>query len=120
MAKCGVHFRGADNKRVGTLGAIGGWDQMRSRMVGDAEGRPMIVCFNTCAASIRTIPVLQHDPDRPEDVNTESEDHAADEWRYACMSRPYVRTKKLPAAKLGFTDYTIPKGSEIAGDWIAY
>ena len=42
------------------------------------------------AASIRTIPALQHDPARPEDVNTESEDHAGDEWRYACMSRPFV------------------------------
>lgn len=29
--------------------------------------------------------------ERPEDVNTEFEDHAADEWRYACMSRPFVR-----------------------------
>ena len=31
----------------------------------------------------------------------ESEDHAADEWRYACMSRPFVpvpvaRTRSVP------------------------
>ena len=25
---------------------------------------------------------------KPEDVDTELEDHAADEWRYMCMSRP--------------------------------
>jgi hypothetical protein len=25
---------------------------------------------------------------RPEDLNTELEDHVADEWRYMCMSRP--------------------------------
>ena len=36
----------------------------------------MIYCFSTHAASISTIPALQHDPARPEDVNTESEDHA--------------------------------------------
>ena len=24
------------------------------------------------------------------------EDHAADEWRYACMSRPYTRPKPVP------------------------
>ena len=47
---------------------------------------PMIYCFATCAASIRTIPALQHDVTKMEDVNTEGEDHAADEWRYACMS----------------------------------
>ena len=76
------------------------WDQLRSRLVGQ-DGRPMIYCFSTHAASIRTIPALQHDPARPEDVNTESEDHAADEWRYACMSRPFVpvpvaRTRSVP------------------------
>jgi hypothetical protein len=33
-------------------------------------------------------------------VDTEAEDHAGDETRYACMSRPYVRTKeKEPKGK---------------------
>jgi hypothetical protein len=44
--------------------------------------------FSTCTEAIRTIPLLQHDQDRPEDLDTESEDHAADSVRYACMSRP--------------------------------
>jgi hypothetical protein len=83
-------FRKADNRRVPDRGAMGGWDQMRARMVGDADGRPMIYCFSTCVDSIRTIPALQHDLDRPEDLDTDGEDHAADEWRYACMSRPYM------------------------------
>jgi hypothetical protein len=34
----------------------------------------MIVTFATCTDSIRTIPILQHDPDRPEDVMSDSED----------------------------------------------
>jgi hypothetical protein len=85
-------FRRADNARVAAKGAMGGWDQMRSRMMGE-NGRPMIYCFSNCLDSIRTIPLLQHDENRVEDVNTDSEDHAADEWRYACMSRPYVRPK---------------------------
>jgi hypothetical protein len=42
--------------------------------VGDGDGRPMIVTFATCTDSIRTIPILQHDPDRPEDVMSDSED----------------------------------------------
>src|SRR5262249_58908427 len=82
-------FLAADNSRVPQRGAMGGWDQMRSRLVGQ-DGRPMIYCFSTCAASIRTIPALQHDPARPEDVNAESEDHAADEGRDAGMSRPFA------------------------------
>lgn len=99
MASKGVVFRRADNKRVSQAGAMGGWDQMRSRLVGDADGNPMIFCFSTCKDSIRTIPALQHDATRPEDLDTDGEDHAADEWRYACMSRPYVRTKESQKPK---------------------
>lgn len=98
--KCAA-FREADNTRVPTIGtkdrrgAMGGWDQMRQRMIG-ANGRPMLYTFSTCLASIRTIPVLQHDPDRAEDLDTNSEDHAADDWRYACSSRPWLKSKPEP------------------------
>ena len=105
MATKGVHFSPADNKRVAQAGAMGGWDQMRARLKGDADGRPMIVCFSTCTDSIRTIPVLQHDQNRAEDLDTEAEDHAADEWRYACMSRPWIRGAPV-APKKKVSDYT--------------
>lgn len=81
----------ADNKRTPGRGRMGGWDSMRHRMTPRPDnGRPMIYCFDTCKDSIRTIPVLQHAENMPEDLDTDGEDHAADEWRYACMSRPYV------------------------------
>jgi hypothetical protein len=85
-----VHFRPADNKRVPQRGAMGGWDQMRARLKGDGDGRPMLYTFSTCVDFIRTVPALQHDLDRPEDIDTDGEDHAGDEARYACMSRPWV------------------------------
>jgi hypothetical protein len=96
MMARGVAFRRADNKRVSQLGALGGWDQMRSRLIGDTDGRPMLYTFSTCTHFIRTVPALQHDPDRPEDVDTDGEDHAADEGRYACMSRPYQPAAPVP------------------------
>jgi len=98
-----VTFRPADNKRVSQKGALGGWDQMRGRMKGDGE-RPALFVFSTCNDFIRTVPLLQHDADRPEDLDTESEDHVADEARYACMSRPYIREvkKKEPVRELSF------------------
>jgi hypothetical protein len=37
---------------------------------------------------------MQHDQARPEDMDSNLEDHAADEWRYACMSRPWIKTVK--------------------------
>jgi hypothetical protein len=92
LRKSGFHR--ADNKRVTERGAMGGWDQMRSRLVGDADGRPMLYVFKTCTDFIRTVPSLQHDPDKPEDLDTEGEDHVADEARYGCMSRPWVPHKQ--------------------------
>jgi len=94
MGERKVYFRPADNARVAPVGAMGGWDQMRARLVGDDDGRPMIVCFSTCPDSIRTIPAMQHDQARPEDMDSNLEDHAADEWRYACMSRSWIKTMK--------------------------
>ena len=98
---------------------MGGWDQMRARLVGDRDGRPLIVTFATCIDSIRTIPFLQHDPDKLEDVMTDSEDHAADEWRYACMSRPFVPTieQRKPEE---ITGYKLMRDSVRPGDWVTY
>ena len=110
-------FHAADNARVPKMGAMGGWDQLRSRLVG-SDDVPMIYCFSTCDDSIRTLPALQHDPTNAEDVNTESEDHAPDEWRYACMSRPYHPTVKkvTKAVTIGYAPHKRPG----AGDWITY
>lgn len=92
IAKNRAPFRGADNARVPQKGAMGGWDQMRQRLVGDGD-RPMLFYFSTCRDSIRTIPAMQHDADRPEDIDTNTEDHAADDSRYACMSRPWAKSQ---------------------------
>lgn len=104
--RMGIPFRRADNKRVSSRGAMGGWDQMRNRMKGE-DDRPMLYCFDTCIDSIRTIPVLQHDEKKPEDLDTTAEDHAADEWRYACMSRPYMRllSSEDKHENDGYTDF---------------
>lgn len=101
----GCSWKKADNKREA------GWAQMRMLMGNvplllDDTGKPdvtgprtdaMIFCLETCEDSIRTIPTLQHDEDKAEDLDTEAEDHAADDWRYGVMSRPWI--KYAPAAK---------------------
>ena len=88
-----IYFRRADNSRQP------GWDQMRYRLNGE-DGRPMIYCFDTCIDSIRTIPVIQHDTRKPEDLDSSAEDHALDDWRYACMSRPWAPAIKIEGKKL--------------------
>jgi hypothetical protein len=83
-------WRRADNKRKA------GAEQLRQRLVG-YDGVPMLYIADCCEDTIRTLPVLQHDETDPEDVDTESEDHAYDETRYAVMSRPWIPHKPLPA-----------------------
>jgi hypothetical protein len=102
MARSKVGFAPADNTRVPQRGAMSGCNQVRQRLRGDADGRAMMVFFSTCKDSIRTLPVLQHDHDRPEDVDTESEDHAPDEIRYACNSRPLPEKPKEKFKNLTF------------------
>lgn len=97
MMERGVMFRRADNTRVSPdKGKLGGWDMVRARLHGDGEV-PMLFVFSTCKDFIRTFPVLQHDRDRPEDLDTDQEDHAADDCRYACLSRPWIPKAKAEA-----------------------
>lgn len=93
MMLAGCNWWRADNKRVP------GWAQVRTRLVGQ-DGVPMIYFLESCVDAIRTLPVLQHDETNPEDVDTEGEDHAGDDIRYACMSRPWQPIIEEPAGPL--------------------
>lgn len=78
-----VFFSKGDHAR------IPGWQMCHNYLQFDTDGYPRFYVFDTCRDFIRTIPTLIHDEHNPEDMETKiSEDHAADEWRYICMSRP--------------------------------
>ncbi len=106
MAARGVIWVHADNKRVARDGAMGGWDQLRQRLKG-FDGRPGIFFFPQCAHVIRTLPTMQHDPNRPEDLDTTAEDHAVDACRYGVMSRPFVKDAPEKPAPTYPTQMTI-------------
>lgn len=86
----GIPWTGADNSR------IAGWDQVRSRLIG-MDGKPALYVFSTCTNLIRTLPALQHDTLKPEDLDSDGEDHAADTLRYLCMGRPWKAPLPSPA-----------------------
>ena len=77
-----VFFDKGDNQR------IAGWMQMHYRMAFDDNGYPMMYVFKNCKAFIRTIPLMMFDETHVEDLDTDLEDHVADESRYFCMSHP--------------------------------
>jgi hypothetical protein len=87
-------FRRADNARTSRDKRMGGWDQVRARLKGTPEGHPMLFIFSTCRDLIRTLPMMQHDEHNPEDLDTDGEDHAVDDCRYACLSRPYLQRSR--------------------------
>lgn len=95
VAECagneGIYFSPGDNER------IAGWMQVHYRLAFDENGFPMMYVFENCKAFIRTIPALQYDDYKVEDLDTDGEDHVADEVRYFCMSRPIKpRTPSKP------------------------
>lgn len=81
-AKHQVYFSRGDNAR------IPGWLQCQYRLAFDKNGFAMMYVFENCKDFARTIPTLVYDERKVEDLNTDGEDHIADEWRYFCMSRP--------------------------------
>ena len=81
MIGAGTVWARADNKR------IPGWQQMHQRFQANP---PMLYITENCEHTIRCISSVQHDVDKPEDLDTEGEDHAVDETRYAVNSRPPI------------------------------
>jgi hypothetical protein len=78
----GIATRPADKDRVN------GWQRFRHWLGTAPDGTPWLQSSPTCRYFNRTIPALVSDETRPEDVDTDGEDHAADEARYFVMSRP--------------------------------
>lgn len=90
-----VNFEPGDNTR------LPGWMQCHYRLAFDDEGLPMVYFFNTCKDAIRTLPLLQYDEHKPEDLDTSQEDHFADSFRYFCMSRPIAPRARTPKRAYG-------------------
>jgi len=86
----GVYFEKGDNER------IAGKMQVHERLRFDENGYPRMQVFTTCGDFIRTVPNLPYDQKKPEDVDTDAEDHAYDDCRYFCMANPLPLKEKKP------------------------
>lgn len=86
----GIHFVPADNR--GKNGRVPGWGVVRQmfknaiRIDGRPRERAGLFCFDNCIHFGRTMPVMPRDEKKPDDVNSEAEDHIADETRYRCVN----------------------------------
>lgn len=98
MKKEGVKWKGAD-KSPGSRAQ--GWQIMRELMKGSvppADGSPRtapgIFVMDHCTHFLRTVPSLARDRKKLDDVDTDAEDHVADEVRYRCRGK-FRRTVKV-------------------------
>ena len=85
----GIHFTPGDNER------IAGWLMMRYYLQFDQNGYPRMYFFNNCKAARRTIPLMLFSETKPEDLDSDLEDHVCDSIRYKCMSRPIKPIKPV-------------------------
>lgn len=86
MAKLGVRWERSD-KSPGSRKT--GWEALR-RMLKACLATPMeepgLFVFKGCRQFIRTIPTLPRDEKKQDDVDTDAEDHIADEVRYRVLA----------------------------------
>lgn len=81
--KSDLYFQPANNDRRA------GKNVIHELLAPQADGMPGIQIFSNCVNFIRTFPNLPVDINRPEDIDTRSEDHLYDALRYGLMhARP--------------------------------
>lgn len=84
MSDNGVRWTSSDKSKGSR---IIGLELVRGRLCAAKTGEaPGLFFFENCRAAISTLPVLPRNPDIPDDVDTESEDHPFDETRYKVLS----------------------------------
>lgn len=82
MERIGVRWERAD-KSPGSR--RNGWERVRGMLKAGLVfpmERPGLFVFDTCRQFLRTMPVLPRSERDPDDVDTDAEDHIADEMRY--------------------------------------
>jgi hypothetical protein len=74
------------NKAPGTR--VNGWQLLRQMLKATLESKeePRFYVVNSCTNFIRTVPMLPRSDKKPDDVNTNAEDHAADMVRYRLLA----------------------------------
>lgn len=82
LQRRGLPMRPSDNARVQ------GWARVHELLQEAPDGIPWLTVEPECKYLIRSMGGAQSDKNDPDDVDTDSDDHALDALRYGAMSRP--------------------------------
>ena len=109
FAERGVYLTKTSNDRVDGWMAVKEW--LKPRMCEDGVERPRLRFFPNCRNIIRTLPLLQYDEKRPNDVRSEPHEltHAPDALRGFCVYRTYGGTEPAAPARVKLIDRLEPK-----------
>jgi len=94
MGRTGVRWERAD-KSPGSR--RNGWEKMRDMFAACLDfpmERAGLFSFDTCRHFLRTVPSIARSKKDPDDVDTDAEDHCADEVRYRCLMPPRIASSK--------------------------
>jgi hypothetical protein len=73
---------------------IAGKSHIHERLAMKSDGLPGLQVFSNCKNLIRTLPAVPYSPTNPEDIDTNSEDHAVDSLRYG-LSHKTTRSHRM-------------------------
>ncbi len=91
MIQNGCRWRPSDRSKNSRTN---GWMELHRRLrVSPDTEEPSIFFFSSCTNTIRTLPMVPIDKNNPDDIDTNSEDHALDALRYGIMSRPHLAAR---------------------------
>lgn len=79
----GINVIKSDNDR------FNGWGRCHAILRDAPDGTPWLTVHPDCKYLIRSIGAAKSDEKDPDDVDTTTDDHALDAWRYGAMSRPH-------------------------------
>jgi PBSX family phage terminase large subunit len=106
MANMGIPMIKGDNNR------IAGWNLIHSYLFSDDNTPPKLRVFENCHYLIETLPGLIRDENKPEDLDTRGEDHAADALRYGLMTKPMLSRKPKEKVPQNSVQYWVDKMSK--------
>lgn len=95
MAEEGVYWEKSDKSKGSRKQGL---ELIRERLTASIRGeKPALYIFDNCVATLCTVPVIARNEDDPDDVDTETEDHAYDMIRYRVLksANRLARTVKI-------------------------
>lgn len=87
MRKVGVYWNESDKSPGSRIQGLEKLRELLKNALKNGNELPGLYIFNTCIHTIRTLPILPRDEKKPDDIDTNAEDHIYDVVRYRITAK---------------------------------